>query len=180
MRLTPVTVVTDLPFSLADAKAELRVTHAHDDAKIQAYVDAALSRLSGRYGVLGRILGTQTWDYAIDRFPDGAIALPFPPLQSVVSVTYVDSASATQTLAASAYRVNAADDPGRITPVTSWPATASVPGAVTVRFVAGYGANVPASLKVALRLIVRDLYDETHECDEAISRLAFTHMVVRP
>jgi hypothetical protein len=54
-----------------------------------------------------------------------------------------------------------------------WPATDGNPGAVTVRFVAGYGlaAAVPAALKAAILLKVRDLYDKGEDTADAVLRL---------
>jgi uncharacterized phiE125 gp8 family phage protein len=144
------------PVSLTEAKAHLAVTHTSDDTLIQLYLDAAVAHLDGAEGVLGRCLVTQTWDYAFDRF-DGTITVPLPTLQTVTSVTYVDTAGDTQTVNASDYTVAGQ----RIVPGDAgWPDTDDVPHAVTVRFVAGYGlaVAVPAAIKAAILLYVGDMY----------------------
>jgi uncharacterized phiE125 gp8 family phage protein len=71
---------------------------------------------------------------------ESTIWLPKPPLQSVSSIQYVDAAGDTQTLAAANYRVDADDEPARITPAygLSWPTARQVTKAVTVIFIAGH------------------------------------------
>lgn len=92
---------------------------------------------------------TQTWDYVLDAFPwESWIEIPRPPLQSVTYVRYVDAAGVTQELSAvTDYLVQAPTGPrasrGRVClrAWRSWPVTLAQAGAVTVRFVAGYGAT---------------------------------------
>ena len=143
------------PVSLTEAKAHCRVDGTDDDVTLQIYLDAAVAHLDGPEGILGRCLVTQTWDYKFDAF-DGDIVVPLPDLQSVTSVTYVDSAGVMQTVSASDYTVAGQ----RIAHDTLWPVAGDVPNAVTVRFVAGYGlaASVPAAIKAAILLYVGDLY----------------------
>lgn len=58
IRVTPpATAIVSLP----EVKAHLRVDHAHEDALIQAYLDAATSWIDGFDGVLGRCVLEQTW-----------------------------------------------------------------------------------------------------------------------
>lgn len=143
------------PVSLTEVKAHCRVDGTDDDAVLQIYLDAAVAHLDGAEGILGRCLVTQTWDYKFDAF-DGDIVVPLPDLQSVASVSYVDTAGATQTVSSADYTVAGQ----RIVHDTSWPVAGDVPNAVTVRFVAGYGlaVSVPASIKAAILLYVGDLY----------------------
>jgi hypothetical protein len=120
---------------------------------------------------LRRALVTQSWTMLIDNFPghgiwptgwdwiDGlgwcvvgytgrlgreqAIEFPFPPLQTVESVSYVDTAGVTQTLVEDTdYTVDAASEPGRIVPCFGkfWPQTRAQVNAVTIAFTCGYGA----------------------------------------
>ena len=156
MTLTRFAAPSVTPVSLVEAKAHLAVTHSSDDTIIQIYLDAAVSHLDGAEGTLGRCIVTQTWDYTMDAFP-ATIAVPLPDLASVTSITYVDADGATQTLSSALYRVSGQT----ITPGDSgWPGTDNVTGAVTVRFVAGYGvaAAVPAAIKAAILLYIGDLY----------------------
>ena len=116
---------------------------------------------------LRRYLITQTLDAYFDGFPTGEDADDFeillPPLQSVTSITYVDIDGATQTLASDQYLVDARSQPARIAPAYGcfWPCTRMQRNAVTVRFVAGYGAAsaVPKCVKNWMLLIIAALWD---------------------
>lgn len=109
-------------------------------------------------------LSPATWRHSRDAFPRGRVLkLPKPPLRSVESVQYVDANGDTQTLSAGAYTVDAASMPGRIVlnDGQSWPDTADRPNAVTVEFAAGRAtvADVPALLKLAVRLLAAHFYE---------------------
>lgn len=89
--------------------------------------------------------------------PDGTtgyeIWLPFPPLQTVESITYVDQQLGTVlTLDPALYIVDKISEPGRIMPAygTTWPLTQIQPNAVLIDFTCGYGdtaTTVPACVK---------------------------------
>lgn len=173
MSLTRVTAPTVDPVILADAKTHLRVTSTDEDSYITGLISAATAALDGDSGALGRALCQQTWDYKIDRFPYGndPIRLPLPPVQSVTSVTYLDSSGNSQTLATSSYRVLLGGDwEPRIEREFNipWPVTRQVREAVTIRYVAGYApttdsppdyrANVPTAIKQAILLMVGHFY----------------------
>lgn len=161
MDLTLVTAADELPVTLAEAKAHLRVLNTADDTYISGLILAATAHLDGRSGVLGRSLVTQTWDLRCNAFPCGTrgrIELPLPPLQSVTSVKCLDGTGTEQTLDSAAYVVEPGHIFGRIRPAygLTWPATLDDDGAVRIRFVAGYGAasDVPAAIKHAILLLV--------------------------
>lgn len=167
--LTLVTAPAAEPLSTAEAKAHARIDGTDSDTLIDAYIKAARLVTEDRYGVA---LVTQTWDLALDRFPCGgthdpyaAIDVPRPPLQSVTSVTYTDTAGTATVLSSSLYQVQATGRamPGRIAPAyaQTWPATRDVMAAVTVRFVAGYGlaAAVPEDVKTAIKFLVAHWYE---------------------
>lgn len=98
-----------------------------------------------------RFLVTQTIDAKLDGFPGDEEEIRLPPLQSVSAITYVDGNGTTQTLASSLYNVDSSSKPARITPSygNTWPVTREQVNAVTIRFVAGYGAAaaVPQCIK---------------------------------
>jgi len=150
------------PVSTAEAKTHLRVTYTEDDALIAALITAARQWVEEQ---TYRALVSQTWDLTLDEFPTGddPIRIPRAPLVSVTSITYTDTAGASQTLAAANYVVSATRQPGLIRPAYNceWPEAQDKPDAVTVRFVAGYGAAaaVPETLKAAIKLLVGQLYE---------------------
>jgi uncharacterized phiE125 gp8 family phage protein len=101
--------------------------------------------------ITGRAFITQTWELALNGFPD-AIRLPHPPVASVVHVKYYDAAGVQQTLDPLDYLVDAKSEPGWILPAPgkAWPSTAARVDAVEVRYVCGYGpdwASVPAAIR---------------------------------
>jgi uncharacterized phiE125 gp8 family phage protein len=164
MALSLVTAPAAEPISTANAKAHLRVDTSADDTLIDDLVKAA-RRVCER--ITGRALITQTWDWKLDRFPAGKFIVPLPPLSSVTSITYTDSAGDSQTWAASKYDVDAPVGPhaahGRIAPAYGevYPTTRDEMNAVVVRFVAGYGSagsDVPDDLIRAMHRIVADNY----------------------
>ena len=119
---------------------------------------------------LRRALITQTWDLKLPAFPEGSahIRVPLPPLSSVTSITYTDSAGDSQTWAASKYQTDIPTGPqaqhGRIMPAYGevYPSTRSdTYNAVTVRFVAGYGAAsaVPGLIKRGMLTLLGHLYE---------------------
>lgn len=149
------------PVSLADLKAHQRIAHSTEDAILSVYLSAAIERFDGRDGLLGRALISQTWALKLDSFPTGAIDIPLPPLQSITSVVYTDTAGAAQTLDAAQYYVAGLGSRGRIVPVDRWPDTLARPEAVTITFSAGYGASaddVPFPIRRAILEVAGDMY----------------------
>lgn len=168
MGLALVTAAATEPVSTSEAKAHLRVDTADEDTLIASYVSAAVKFIETQTGPLI----TQTWDYKVDReWPlvnnYYSIYLPFSPVQSVTSVTYLDIDGASQTLSASLYQTVLSAPNPYITKAYNqdWPQIRDVPDAVTVRFVAGYGnaAAVPAPIKAAILLMVGRLYEHREE-----------------
>lgn len=151
------------PVSLTEAKAHLRVTATDEDTLISSLIVAARQWVEEQ---TYRALVSQTWDLQLDKFPSGdePIRLPRAPLQSVTSITYTDTAGASQTLSATLYVVSATRQPGVIRPAYGqvWPEAQDKPDAVTVRFVAGYGAAaaVPELLKSAIKLLVAQMFEQ--------------------
>jgi uncharacterized phiE125 gp8 family phage protein len=156
MALRVVTPPVIRPVSLAEAKAFCRVTHDLDDAMIDAMIAAAVAACEQ---ITGRALVEQTLELVLDEFPRlsimemnrgesslwDRIVLPAPPLLVVESIQYVDVEGAEQAMVSGAYTVSNASDfcKAFIVPAygTTWPATRDVPGAVRVRFVAGWPAS---------------------------------------
>lgn len=146
------------PVSLSEAKAHLRETATDQDSLIMSLISAARGWAED---FTQRALITQTWDYKLDAFAD-EMEIPLPPLQSVTSIKYLDTAGAEQTLANTEYTVDTAAERGlvRLGYGKSWPATRAQANAVTIRFVAGYGAaaTVPGTIKAACLLLLGELY----------------------
>jgi uncharacterized phiE125 gp8 family phage protein len=154
------------PVSVAEVMAHMRVEDAAEVNLISGYLDAAVGYLDGVDGVLGRALVTQTWILTLDAFPasaEDALELPLPPLQSVTSITYVDTDGVTQTWSSALYDEVPTEKRGFVKPAygEEWPTVRDQTAAVTVTFVAGYGAAaaVKAPIKQAIQLLCSHFYE---------------------
>ncbi len=172
------------PLALADVKNFLKVeaTDTTDDTLITGLITAARERAET---ITGRSLITSNWTYWLDCFPYGwqentgparntinrfqnwwaenqVLRIPKAPLQSITSVQYMPSyGSSYLTLDPSLYTVDTASNPGCISPVSNyyWPFSWTIRNAVQIQFVAGYGAFVPETILVAMRLLICDWYE---------------------
>lgn len=150
------------PVDLDAVKAHLRIDGDADDDMLRSLITAA--RMMAEQ-ILNRSLITQTWVYKLDAFPSGALALPKPPVQSVTSVAYLDSAGDSQTWDAANYGVFLDHWTPRIAPVYggAWPTAREQIDAVTVTYVAGYGDTglaVPRPIIQAILLMIDRLYGD--------------------
>jgi uncharacterized phiE125 gp8 family phage protein len=165
--------------TLAQLKAHLRVSTSAEDDLLASYLAAARNVVEEH---TRRALISQTWALTLDRWPDSrdslrlhnpvvrrfagrAIELPRPPLQSVTSISYLRSADGVSAiLDAGHYDVDTSGLLGRVVLRSgkSWPDLADAPSAITITYVAGYGAtaaDVPPRLLAAIRWMVAHLYE---------------------
>lgn len=171
MTLKLITAPATEPVTLAEAKAQCRVDVSDEDSLITALIVAARQEAEH---ILGRALITQTWERVVDAFPDVELELGMPPVQSVTSITYVDLAGVTQTLAAPSYVLDNTLEPGFVLPAAgyTWPETFDTVNAVRVRFTSGYGAsasNVPQSIRTWVLMRVATLYKFREEAAVGVS-----------
>lgn len=163
---TVVTKPTEFPVTLAEVCDWLDLDQQTADARaarIDSYIETA-TEVSEHY--LQRQFVTATWDLFCDDFPSGG-RTPFeaalPPLQSITSVKYYDTAGTQQTWASSNYTVSTDTEPGKIEPNTDtfWPEAQNRVDAVEIRAVVGYGGSgdVPEAIKTAIKTLVRMYYD---------------------
>lgn len=149
------------PVTLAEAKGQLRVLHAAEDAYIARIARVARATVEG---MVSRALIDQGIRLELAAFPaSGVIRLPRPPVLSVTSVRYRDAVGATQTLDAASYVVTLDELTPRVTLAdgASWPVTAIHPSAVMVDYRAGFGASpqaVPEDIRHAILLLVEHNY----------------------
>lgn len=157
--LSVVTPPTVEPVDLSEAKNHTRVYHAEEDSYIEGRIEPA-RRWCENY--TRRAFIHTTLDLFLDEFPSGPIELPRPPLSSVTSVSYVDQNGVTQTWSSSLYVVDSASLLPVIVPAYGerYPTTRTQRNAVTVRYVAGYGAagsSVPADIRHAILMLVAQM-----------------------
>jgi uncharacterized phiE125 gp8 family phage protein len=166
------------PVTTAEAKTHARifVVDAAEDAYVDSLIAAAREKLEGD---VCRAFVTRSVEARLDAFPDppidyatslgrfapptAPIALLYPPLQSVESISYVDADGVTQTLDPADYVVTPGT-PGTIAPAPgkAWPTAIDRPGAVTIAFTAGFGADataVPEVAKLVVKILVAHWYD---------------------
>jgi len=156
------------PITRAQAKAWLKIDSTADDDLIDDLIEAVRSDVESMIGIA---LYTQTCKDYFDEWPKAhslvnkyaAISLLRYPVQSVTSITYVDDDGNTQTLDASKYIVDTSGPITRIAPAAEeeWPDLDDRIKNVTVEYTAGYTsqANIPANLKLAVRLMLTRYYE---------------------
>ena len=149
------------------AKLHIRALNSVDNLLVHTFIDAAAAYFEGD---TTRQLLTAVREVWLDAFPalgaSGAAArieLPHPPLQAVLSVSYVDAAGASWTMGGSpsGFVVVAPQGPyavrGSVEPVGSWPSAGPQSGAVRIRYRCGYGDTpdqMPALVREALGMLI--------------------------
>lgn len=155
--ITPPAAVLDLEQLRRHCKIDPPDSANDADTDLSAALAAAHKFAEHATGIS---IGSQTLELALDEFPSAGIQLPQGPVTSITSVTYVDTAGATQTLAGSAYSLDDYSTPQWLLPAagTDWPATYEAANAVKVRYVAG-AAALDGAVAQALRLLVGLYFD---------------------
>lgn len=168
------------PLSITEVKLHLRVDFADDDVLIGLLITAVRQYCEH---LTARSLCTQKWALVMDCFPGSlgyasnwgqpnslpgnAVLLEKGPVQSIDSITYIDMASATQTMASSDYVADMSGQLTRITPRFGkiWPIALPQIASATINFTAGYGvaAAVPEGLKSWMKLRIGTLYENREE-----------------
>jgi hypothetical protein len=185
------------PITLAEAKLHLRVDATDDDALIGSLISAARFEAEHRCSralvtqqwelsldsfprrmFFGSVTTIASYQQVIPnlqmletgytvRFRAGKIEIPFPRLQSVDYVKYLDTNGVRQTLDPTLYIVDAVSEPGIIAPAydTFWPDSRSVPNAVQIGFTCGYGlaAAVPDGIKAWMKIFIATLYENREQ-----------------
>ena len=162
-----ITAATAKSVSVEGARAFLNVDHRDDDELISSLIVASERWVESRYGLA---IMSQTWRLTLDSFSlechylrDGIIRLARPPFGAVSSLSYLDTAGASQSLTGSAYRVSDEGLDVRIEPAagTSWPSTYCVAGAVTLDHTAG--SSTAEAVSPVVRLAVKDCVADRYE-----------------
>lgn len=152
----------------AEVKLFAKIDTTADDTLIAAMNTAARQTIED---CLALSFVNTTWTLSFDQFPtdiDCNLGRPFfeiyrTPLSSVTSIQYEDADGVTQTLATTEYDIDTLKQPARIVQAdgVTWPSLDSVPNAVTITFVAGYGAAaaVPEKIKQLIMLLFSHWYE---------------------
>ena len=171
------------PVALADAKTWLRVDTDDEDAAIAALVVAARQTVEA---ATRRLLVTQTWRIALDRWPFaggsdgslGSLAVPprpavmelriaLAPLQSIAAARVYDSGGQPQALQSTLWRLLGAPDEARLVFAAPPPNPGVTAGGVEIDAIVGYGAesDVPAALRQAILMLVANWYENRGDVD---------------
>lgn len=180
-----VTAPAALPVTLAEVKAYCGVEHDADDALLLSFLAAAVGRCQD---ITGRQLVESMWDLFLDAFPAKEVRFPGAPLQSVESVSYVDTDGATQSLDAGTYVVDTVEVPGLVYPAYDqrWPETRNQRNAVVIRYTAGWPMSDdavpvwtgPAEIQTWLKMRVHTLY-EHRDALEQVSNMRLMAAIPR-
>ena len=190
LKLKTVTEPADLPLSLNEAKAFLRLDDSFidDDALVMAQVRAATTLAEKDTGrsLINRQLrltrdtfGDAFFNEPLEGFSVGPyqtytsahIDIPKPPLVSVDTFVYFLTDNTETTVPAATYFVDDQSEPGRIGLQSgqTWPSAALRPdNAVQVTFTAGYGENgfnVPSDIREAIKLTLGHFYENRFACE---------------
>lgn len=142
----------ELPVTLHEFKQHARITVDDQDLILSSYLASATENIEEQ---TNRAISVQAYLISFDRFPAcRELRLPLGRIQSVTSVTYLDSAGAEQTWASGNYATDLNSDfSARLWPVPSsnWPSIGAYPGAIRIAVVAGF---TPAQLKYSLKQAV--------------------------
>lgn len=162
-----ITAPTTEPLTLAEAKAHMRVDISDDDTLITSLLAAARQYAEQ---LTARSFITQQWRFVFDSFYESdtsTIYLEKGPISAIDSITYVDMAGTTQTMASTDYVADLSGPLVRITPRFGkvWPIALPQIGSAAVNFTAGYGAAaaVPEGLKSWIKLRLGALYENREE-----------------
>lgn len=160
---TPKVIVPPVaePVTLAQMRQHLRddpdlPTDAAEDVDLGSKISAAREMLEHR---IGRAIGDQVLEIAIDAFPADGVKLPMPPARAIVAVEYVDGDGVLQTLDPLGYWLDDWQSPAWLLPAVgaTWPATRQQANSVRVRYRAGY-TTCPAPLVEWIKLTVGSMY----------------------
>lgn len=143
------------PVTVAEAKLYMGVDFDEWNDRISSLITGARRFVEG---YTHRALITQTWESRFDDFAP-RLFLPFPPLQSVTTVNYIDTAGVEQTVNSAVYNVDTYSQPGAVSLVygQTWPTPRLEPHAVRITFVAGFGdagSDVAEELRTAILMLV--------------------------
>ncbi len=158
--ITTTTAPTVLPLTAAECRQVMRIysSETGHDAELARLCEAARDTFESDTGIV-------TINTTFTRKQDGfetPIQLTHRPISSISSITYYDTANASQTLATSVYELDAQRQQIVLNVDQTWPATYSRWDAVTIVYIAGEGAaatSVTEQYRQAITLLMRYDFD---------------------
>jgi uncharacterized phiE125 gp8 family phage protein len=162
-----VTAASELPVSLTEIKTLLRITGSDDDTLLTLLITTATDQAE-RY--TRRDFVTKTYITYRDYFED-IIELRRSPLIAITNIYYDDISNVNTLLSSATYTT--VFDPAysriKLAPTYIWPQVFNKEQAVRITFTAGYGAaaSVPSAIKLAISMMVANLYENRGDCGTA-------------
>lgn len=152
-----------LPVALEELKTQLRL-EGDDGSQDHLLTNCLGSAVALFERETQTALVSRSLRLCLDAFPaDGApVHLAVPPTLAVTAVKHLDPDRVEQTLDPADYTADVNHHPGRVAPLDgAWPAAASMLGAVSIDFDAGFAsaAAVPADAKNAVRMLAAHYYE---------------------
>lgn len=187
--VTVVTQPAELPVTVGEMKAILKIDGASEDATLLLYIKAATDAVEKYLGasIVTRTLKLTTdglnknGDEALARMGDGvfdlpksyfyngagSLDLPYGPVQSITSFVSYNDANIAATYPASQYFTDTAGDRLVLNDGQVWPTDLRDHACIEITYVAGYGAaaNVPPAIAQAIREQVKAMYECAGVCD---------------
>jgi len=150
------------PITLQQVKEWTRIKDNISDAELSGLIQAATGSAES---LMNRPIINRSYTQTMDFLPS-VIELLQVKVQSVTSITYLDTDGNQQTLAADQYRIDFGSlyKKATIEPAHSitWPNTRNVSGSIIITYVAGFGVDlnsVPADVQQAIAYLVGHYYD---------------------
>lgn len=170
--LVVVTAPTVEPITLAEARAQCRITHGMDDGLLAGLI---LEAREWAHSCTRRVLCETTYDYYLHDF-ERVIRLPVGPVSAITSIQYYDTLNALQTLPEAQYDADLRSLAPMIYQASGyeWPDVYDRTNAVVVRFVAGYADHHPDLLQArqAMLLYIEASYDRDPQSYDMLMQAA--------
>jgi len=159
MALKVITQPATEPVTNAEADLWMRYTGSLQDNVIDALITAARQSVESW---INRTLVTTTYEYYLNDLC-ALMEIPTSTVQSITSITYIDTNGDTQTLSSTLYGLDnvSVKNSVYLKPEQTFPAVQVQPNAVKITFPAGYGAaaDVPDCLKTVIKMRVSELFE---------------------
>lgn len=165
--------------TLEQVKSHLRIDGYDQDTYLSTLIISAV-KLTER--ATGRALLRTSFSISVDTFRD--IELPKPPFVAISSITYLDDASQSQTLATTTYDIDDAEEPCLIVFEKDLPQLADTRLPITINYSAGYADAdaIPEPIKQYVLMIVGSLYDTSRSAhsEYALHTTPTARMLIAP
>lgn len=147
------------PVTVAELKAQLRLTHESEDVLLASLIRAAREDVE-RTTALALI--DQEWRLVLDRWPaDAMVLIKLHPVREIISVTAYGTSGQPAVLPPGQYEVDTISRPARIHLKQHSPGIGAMNG-LDIEFAAGFGEagpDVPETLRRAIIVLAAHWYE---------------------